>query len=467
MTKRWTVMLTAVVLAIAACGGGSSSPSPGATTSATGTPTASATTGASASSSAGASGSPVASGTTGASGSPSAGCSSDVTADLKMGGWSAAGSTEENILQGVLDKFQTICPNIKVTFTPLADSYDSSMLVQLGTDNAPDLVYVNQSVSQDWINQNVLTALEDLPAAAGNDTSHFYPGFLKPFQKDGKTYAYPKDSSMLGMETNDDMLAAANVQIPTTTDELVAAATAIKNANIEGLEVPMCMSHEWQRAGAFVYSFGGAMINDDGSLAIGSAESKAGLDWYLQQIHDGLGMTVPDLGVGYCGDALKAKQVAIAFEGNWIGSDMATNAPDVKYTVSAIPMATEAATLAYTAGYAIPSRSQNKDAAWVLLQWLTGKEGMQAWVDGGLVLPSRDDVTVNDPLLAKFAAFAPSAHQGEGYFPQFSTVSDAFKNAMLTAAQNPSGTSDEVITATKAAYDQLMGGASASPSTSP
>jgi multiple sugar transport system substrate-binding protein len=464
MIKRWTVLITAVVLAVAACGTGGSSPSPGGTTSATGTPAGSPAT--SPTGSAAASGSPA--GSPGASGSPAAmACPSDISADLKMGGWSAAGSTEENILQGVLDKFQSICPNIKVTFTPLADSYDSSMLVQLGTDNAPDLVYVNQSVSQDWINQAVLTALEDLPAAAGNDTSHFAPAFLTPFQKDGKTYGYPKDSSMLGMETNDDMLAAANVQIPTTTDELVAAATAIKNANIEGLEVPMCMSHEWQRAGAFVYAFGGAMVNDDGSLAIDSAESKAALDWYLKQIHDGLGMTVPDLGVGYCGDALKAKQVAIAFEGNWIGSDMATNAPDVKYTVSAIPQATEAATLAYTAGYAIPSRSQNKDAAWVLLQWLTSKEGMQEWVNGGLVLPSRDDVTVNDPLLAKFSAFAPSAHQGEGYFPQFSTVSDAFKSSMLTAAQNASGTSDEVIAATKAAYDQLQSGAPASPSTSP
>src|SRR6188472_1880847 len=231
MIKRWTVLFTAVVLTVAACGTGAT-PSPGGTKSpapaGSGTPTA--TAGGSPTGSAGASGSPAgsgspgASGSAGASGSPAAvACPSDISADLKMGGWSAAGSTEENILQGVLDKFQTICPNIKVTFTPLADSYDSSMLVQLGTDNAPDLVYVNQSVSQDWINQNVLTALEDLPAAAGNDTSHFYPGFLEPFQKDGKTYAYPKDSSMLGMETNDDMLAAANVQIPTTTDELVAA----------------------------------------------------------------------------------------------------------------------------------------------------------------------------------------------------------------------------------------------------
>ena len=453
MTKRWTVLLTAVVLAVAACGGGSSSPSPGATTSATGTPKASttATAGGSPTASSAASGSPAtsgspgASGSAGASGSPTAGCPSDVSADLKMGGWSAAGSTEENILQTVLDKFQTICPNIKITFTPLADQYDSAMLVQLGTSNAPDVVYVNQPVAQDWINQQVLTALEDIPAAAANDTSHFYPAYLTPFQQGGKTYGYPKDSSLLGMQTNDDMMTTANATIPTTTDELVTAATAIKNANITGLQAPMCFAPDWQRSGAFVFANGGGMVNADGTSAIDSTESKAAIDWYLKQIHDGLAMTPTDLGVDWCGAALEQKLVGIAFEGNWVGPAMTADAPDVKYTVSAIPKATEAATLAFTAGYAIPARSQNKDAAWVLLNWLTSQAGQQAWVDGGLVLPSRDDVTVNDPQLAKFAAFGSTAQQGEGYFPQWSKVSDAYKSAMLTAAQSPSGTADDVL----------------------
>jgi len=234
----------------------------------------------------------------------------------------------------------------------------------------------------------------------------------------------------------------------------------------------MCFSNEWQRAGAFVYAYGGGMVNADGTSAIDSPESKTALDWYLKQIHDGLAMTPTDLGVDWCGAALEQKLVAIAFEGNWIGPAMTADAPDVKYTVSAIPKATQQASLAFTAGYAIPENSKNKDAAWVLLQWLTSKEGMQEWVNGGLVLPARDDVTANDPQLAKFATFGESAQQGEGYFPQWSKVSDAFKSAMLTAAQNSSGTSDEVISATKDAMDQVMGGSggsgsSASPSGSP
>src|SRR5262245_34707942 len=139
MTKRWTVLFTAVVLTVVACGTGGSSPSPGGTTSATSTPAGSPATSPTATSSGAATGSPGASGSAGASGSPGeSGSPSGVTGDLKMGGWSAAGSTEETLLNSVLDTFEASHPGIAVTFTPLAEGYDANMLVQLGTDNAPD-----------------------------------------------------------------------------------------------------------------------------------------------------------------------------------------------------------------------------------------------------------------------------------------------------------------------------------------
>ena len=48
------------------------------------------------------------------------------------------------------------------------------------------------------------------------------------------------------------------------------------------------------------------------------------------------------MGVDWCcGQAFGEQKVAIAFEGNWIGPYMETTFPDVKYTVSAIPMQAE------------------------------------------------------------------------------------------------------------------------------
>ena len=46
----------------------------------------------------------------------------------------------------------------------------------------------------------------------------------------------------------------------------------------------------------------------------------------------------------------------------------------------------------FTVSYSIGVDSANKDAAWVLLQYLTGPEGMTTWTEGGVANPSRQDV---------------------------------------------------------------------------
>ena len=48
--------------------------------------------------------------------------------------------------------------------------------------------------------------------------------------------------------------------------------------------------------------------------------------------------------------------------------------------------------LAFTVSYSMAKDAKNKDAAWTLLSWLTGKQGQTIWVSKGLALPSRSDV---------------------------------------------------------------------------
>ena len=48
--------------------------------------------------------------------------------------------------------------------------------------------------------------------------------------------------------------------------------------------------------------------------------------------------------------------------------------------------------LGFTVSYSMAKDSKNKQAAWTLLSWLTGKVGMSKWMSLGLALPSRSDV---------------------------------------------------------------------------
>lgn len=374
--------------------------------------------------------------------------------DLKMVGFSA-GNVEEGILRGVLDQFQAACPAYTVSFEVIAGEYGPVMLTRLGAGDAPDLFYVQQGYAQDWIDQGVLQSLDDRISAAGFDMTPFYEGFLAPFQKDGQTYGLPKDASILGMQTNDQLLADAGVAIPTTLEELEAAARALKD---KGVETPMCFAAEYARVGAFIEAYGGGMLTEDRTAAaIDSLESRAALDWILKMYADGLAQYPGQMGVDWCGQALGEQKVAIAFEGNWVGPYMEQNFPDVAYTISAIPAGKEPATLSFTAAYAMSPDSPNQDASWTLLSYLTSQQGMQAWVNGGLVLPARSDVTADQEPLATYAGFAENAHAGEGLTPQWASIQDAFNGALRTAADS-GGTTDDIANATLPAIQAALGG---------
>ncbi len=448
-TRSW-VLLFAVMLVSAACGGAGTTPA----APATGTPPAAtgpaepATDAPSGAPTHGASEAPTDDGT----GEPSAFDCGPGSGDLTLAGFSA-GNVEEGILRGVLDSFEEACPDYTVSFEVIAGEYGPVMLTRLGSGDAPDLFYVQQGYSQDWITQGVLQPLDDRISESGFDVSPFYEGYLAPFQQDGQTFGIPKDSSVLGMQTNDEMLAAAEVEIPTTVEELEAAAAALKES---GVETPMCFAAEYARAGALIHAFGGGMLTEDRTAPlIDSPESRAALDWYLQAHQDGLAQNPPQMGVDWCGQALGEERVAIAFEGNWVGPAMSGTYPEVAYTVSAIPADAQQATLSFTAAYAYSPDSPNPDGSWALLSFLTSQQGMQEWTNGGLVLPSRSDVEVQEETLQTYAPFAEFAYAGEGLLPGWSQIQDAFNGALRNAADG-NGTTDDIVNATVPAIEAAL-----------
>lgn len=425
MRRSLLALTAAAVVAVSACTGGGSTASPGGGGTSAGPGTS----------------------TGGAAFDPNA-----VEGDLLLQGFSA-GQVEDDILNPILDKFMEKYPKIKVRFEAVAGEYPTVMLAKLSAGEPPDLFYVQQGYAQDWIDQGVLQELDTFATERGFDKSKFYEGYLAPFiGRDGKTYGFPKDASILAMQYNTDMLTEAGVtEPPTTVEELGAAAEKLKATGV----TPMCFSNEFARAGAFVYAFGGAVLTEDKSApAFDSAETREALTWYLDQIEKGNAKRPVDLDSDWCGKALGTKKVAIAFEGNWIGSAMEKDYPDVKYEVAPIPSAKIQKTLSFTAAYAMGVDGKNKDASWVLLDYLAGQEGMQAWVDGGLVLPSRSDVTGPEDKKV-YSESGEFATPGEGLIPAWAGVQDAFNNSM-TAAIEGSGSVDDIVSKTTAAIEKAL-----------
>jgi multiple sugar transport system substrate-binding protein len=375
-----------------------------------------------------------------------------ITGTATLSGWQSS-DAENAALKAAVASFQTAFPNVKADYKVTAGDYAAVMATNFASKNVPDVFYVDPAFAQPWSDNGFLAPLDDYIAKSGFDTSTFFPGYQSVFKgTDGKTYGLAKDGNTIGMAYNTAEVTTA----PTTLDELVTAATALKGK--DGLKAPICLNPGLDRGLAFLYAQGGSIISADGTTnTVDTPETKTAVQWYLDLFKNGLGMTASDMGDGWCGDALGKKHAAITFEGGWLDPAMATGFPAVKYAWAQFPTGTSGSpvTISYTAAYSMGADSKDKDQGWVLLSYLVGKDGMTKWTEGGVALPSRSDVPIpkGKDVLAAQAAFAKP---GSGFMKGYPDVQKAFQDAFTAEIQGKTYNADKVIAATKAAVDKAL-----------
>ena len=369
-----------------------------------------------------------------------------------LSGWQSS-PAEGNALTQTLLSYQSAFPNVKVDYQPLGGDYAAGMAAKFASRDVPDLFYVDAGYAQQWIDQGYLAPLDDYIAQSSFDTSQFYDGYASIFKgADGKTYGLPKDGNTIAMAYNTDLVPTP----PKTMDELVSLAQSLKGK--DGLKAPLCLSQGLDRGLAFLYAQGGSLLSDDGKTEqIDTPASKAAVQWYMDLFKNGLGMSAADIGDDWCGTSLGKKHAAITFEGGWLDPAMSSTYPDTKYAWAVMPTGTSGSpvTISYTVSYSIGADSKNKDQAWVVLSYLTGKDGMTLWTQGGVALPSRKDVPTpqGKDVLASESTYAKP---GSGFMPGYNDVQKAFQDAFLNQVQKKTFDAGPVVDATKAAIDNAL-----------
>jgi multiple sugar transport system substrate-binding protein len=361
-----------------------------------------------------------------------------VSGTVRFSGFRSS-DAEEEILEGVIASFEDAYPEITVDYEPIPEGYIDQMTAQFSAGEPPDLFYVQAEFADAWIEDGLLEPLD--PYFAGNpefDTDPFFDPLLEAFQFEGQTYGLPKDASPLALYVNTDMLSEAGVEIPTTWEELQAAAEELTTGDVVGL----CVGAELPRVGAFIYQAGGGIYNDDGTeLTIAEPESVEGIDFYLDMHEAGTLQSPADIGASWCGEAFGQGQAAMTMEGNWLIPPLENDFPDIPFEIAELPEGAEQGNLAFTVAYSIGVDSANKEAAWVLLQYLAGPEGMEAWTSEGLALPSREDVEPAEGREALVAGLEyATAYSFERAFPDV----QAEFNAALTESFTSGGSGQEV-----------------------
>lgn len=376
----------------------------------------------------------------------------EAAGNIVLSGW-ASTPAESKLLQDAITQFQAKYPKVKVDYQPLSGDYPQAMLAKFSARQPPDVFYFNPEYGQDWIKQQLLEPLDDYIAKANFSTAAFFPKINDGFKgaKDGKLYGLSKDFSPLAMYANTDLLTKAGVTSPPTTwEELRAAAQKI---TVPGGKA-ICLSPEWARALAFVYQNGGSLFSDDlKSVTVDSAETKEALNFYVGLVKDGLADVPAKLSSGWCGEALGKGKAAIVFEGNWLVPPMKSDYPTVKYAIYPMVKGKQAGNISFTNAYSMAADSKNKNAAWTLISYLAGPEGMKTWTSGGLALPSRSDV---QPA-AGLDVFTKEAESARPWaFPAgFADVRTVMGNELTNAIQGKTSVDEAVKKVSDAATAAL------------
>ncbi|UBF23794.1 ABC transporter substrate-binding protein [Kovacikia minuta CCNUW1] len=339
------------------------------------------------------------------------------TITIRLSGWQS-NPNEKQLLDQVIRDFEAKNPTIKVKYEVINSEYMDVIKTRLIGDVAPDVFYLDAFEAPLLMKYDVLEPL-DRYITPDFDLADFEPSLLKAFQSKGKLFGLPKDFSTLALFYNKKAFATAGItQPPKTWNEFLTDAkklTIDRNKDGKIDQYGFGVAPELARQTIMIQAFGGSLINSQGYATFAEPESIKGLQLIVNQYRGDRSSAQPtDVGATWGSEMLGQGRAAMVIEGPW-------SIPYFKETFSKLDFATaevptvngKPRTMAFTVAYVMNRKTKHKQAAWKLIAYLTGKEGMKTWAKQGLALPSRRSVLATtgynkNPLYAPFA-------KGAGY----------------------------------------------------
>ena len=143
-------------------------------------------------------------------------------------------------------------------------------------DQTPDVVEVGNTQAPTFTTAGAFSDLtDDLEEYGGDD---LLPGFVEGATVDGQTYAVPYYAGSTYVFYRKDLFEKADLEVPTTMEEFVATAAALKADNpdpdFSGYWLP---GQDWRDGAAFLWDAGGDFAAPDGDSWSGTLSSPEGI----------------------------------------------------------------------------------------------------------------------------------------------------------------------------------------------
>lgn len=315
---------------------------------------------------------------------------------------------EGEVLGELAAQFEEENPDvtIDVTAVPWESAHDRIATAIAGGET-PDISMLGTT----WVGEFAATgAFEPTPDGLVDEGS-FFEGSWNTTVVDDVAYGVPwyVDTRVLYYRT--DLAEAAGVEAPTTWDEYTAFAQALKDQGAtSGVSLPPGGFDSWQYVAPLAWQQGGDILDADGeTFMLDSAEWQEAFAFYASFFEHGISEPVRLEG-GEIEQKFISGEVGSFYSGPYhVSLLLEQGGPDFadKFAVAMVPGADSRTSFTGGGNLAVFDDSDNRDAAWKFIRWLSQPETQVAWYDVSTDLPSveaawDDPVFADDPYLSVF-----------------------------------------------------------------
>ena len=206
---------------------------------------------------------------------------------------------------------------------------------RIANGEAPDLL--NIDVFADYQADGLLLPAEEWCSA--ETYAQFFPSFLAESVVDDVVWAVPDLASARALYYNADILEAAGVAVPTTWEELKAAAAPIKayDSEIYPWGVDMTTDEGQACFAYYAWNNGGGFTDAEGNWTLNSAENVEAVNFIVSMVKEGLTNTDPTTETRYdLQDMFAAGKVAMMIGPNQISKYCEQNG-GINYGIASLP----------------------------------------------------------------------------------------------------------------------------------
>ena len=354
---------------------------------------------------------------------------------------------DTDIVQSMVADFNADYPDVEINIETLTYDQMRDKLVSSFQSSSPtyDLIVVDNPWMVDFANANFLQPLDSrIDSTPDYDAADFFKPLTDITTVDGARYAVPFYNYALGYLYNTEDLAAANQQVPTTLDELVAVSKALKTPERAGIAMQPQRGYKiFEEWGNWLFAAGGSIYDADGKVTLNTPEAKRALEAYIDTYNNAAPANSLNWSMDEAQRSVSANQSASMINYNW--QLPAINEPGsgpAAGKVKLAPMPGGKQVLG-SWSWAIPTNSATPDAAWAFVSWITSKPHDVARTEkGGAAIRQS---TLQDPAVL------------EGRFgaEYYQTVEELLANS-APLSQGPSG--EEMIQAVGTELNEAVAG---------